>query len=145
MIILNFKKTSKIFCLFIPILFFLAFFSKQVPSTYLILISAILILINIIIEKKFRYLEYYIYGIIVSLFIIFLIGHFSELTFENFLIQYIYYPPSIGSERIEKLNFGFKNLFLDFKFIYFLLIPFISIFLLNLSKKTKRFFWCRFF
>ena len=145
MIILNFNKISKIFCFFIPILFFLAFFSKQVPSTYLIISSAILILTNIIIEKKLRYLKYYIYGIIISSFIIFLIGYFSELTFNDFLIQYIYDTPSIGSERIDNLNFGFKNLFLDFKFIHLLLIPFILIFLLNLSKKKKHFFDADFF
>ena len=57
----------------------------------------------------------------------------------NFLIQYIYYPFSLGEERISKLNLDFKNLVSQFKFVYFALIPLVitTFFLLKKNKNLK--------
>ena len=139
LVVLNFEKNSKFFCIIIPILFFMAFFSKQVPSSYIILACSISILVNIFLEKKFEYIKYYIYGVLISLLIILTIGHLSGITLQNFLIQYIYYPQTMGSIRIDNLSFGFKNLFLDFKLIHFLLIILIGIFAINLLKKKNNY------
>ena len=54
------------------------------------------------------------------------------------MVQYIYYPFSLGDERINKLNIDFNNLISQFKFIYFALIPLIiSIYFLIKIKKKR--------
>ena len=137
MTILNLKNYNKFFCIAIPILFFLAFFSKQVPSAYLIIISLSVILAHLWLEKKTNFFKYYIFGVLISLLIFFIIGYLSNINFNDFLIQYIYYPPSIVTNRIDGLAFTFKNLFLDFKLIHLFLIPLVFLFFLNHSNKSS--------
>ena len=60
----------------------------------------------------------------------------NEIPIKNFLIQYIYYPMSLGDSRLEKLNFDFKNTIAQFKFIYFALLPLLFVFLSMLKKKN---------
>ena len=52
--------------------------------------------------------------------IIFLV---NKIPIQNFLIQYIYYPMTIGESRTSNINFDFKNTFFQFKFIYISLLP----------------------
>ena len=54
------------------------------------------------------------------------------------MTQYIFYPFSIGGERIHELDVDIKNLFSQFKLIYFSLIPLvISLFLLIRIKEKS--------
>ena len=55
------------------------------------------------------------------------------------MIQYINYPGSIGTNRLEDVNFNFKNLFIDFKFIY--LSFFILTYLIFLNSLKEKFYY----
>ena len=76
-----------------------------------------------------------------SLFSFLLIGSvflINKIPAENFLAQYIFYPFSLGEQRIDKLNIDFNNLVGQFKFIYFMLIPLVvSTFFLGRVKEKN--------
>jgi hypothetical protein len=65
--------------------------------------------------------------------------YFYEISFQNFLDQYINYPREIGRDRFLTLNYDFKNVILDFKFIH---IIFLLLLVLNISKffNNKKFY-----
>jgi len=136
------KNNDKVFWILVPVLIVLAFLSKQVPSAYIFL-SIMLILIyhslfntkskNILIIKNLFFSSL----VTIILFILFI--NFNNINFFSFMDQYLNFPQEIGQKRYEKLNYDFKNIFLDFKFIYF--VFFILLFL-NIYKliKIKKFY-----
>ena len=60
---------------------------------------------------------------IIFIFLVLIIGKIQGITFSSFLEQYIFYPQSIGSERINNFNFTFRGAIGHFKFIYIALLP----------------------
>ena len=139
-LILAFIKNKKKFWFFSSLFLVFSFFSKQIPSAYL---GIILILINIIYifyikERKKNNNKFYIFGGIAGLLIFVFLFILNKIPIQNFLIQYIYYPLTIGEERTTNIVFDIKNLLLQFKFVYLSLIPFAiaSFFLLKKSRKN---------
>jgi len=118
---------KKIFWFLIPILLTFSFFSKQIPSPYFVILFIIFTSIYFFLEKKIdrNIIISLLGGILFSLLIILSVFLVNGIPIKNFLIQYIYYPLSLGNERINKLNFDFKNLIDQFKFIYLALLPLI--------------------
>ena len=120
-------KEKNLFWVITPIFITFSFFSKQIPSPYFILLFIVIVsiyfylinnvdknaLLNLLFGSLFSFL------LIVSVFLI------NEIPVENFLAQYIFYPFSLGVERIDRLNIDFNNLVSQFKFIYFMLIPLV--------------------
>ena len=119
-LILAFIKNKKNFWFFSSLFLVFSFFSKQIPSAYL---GIILILINIIYifyikkRKEKNNNKFYIFGGITGLLIFVFLFTFNKIPIQNFLIQYIYYPLTIGEERTTNIVFDIKNLFLQFHFI----------------------------
>ena len=125
-LILSIKNKNKIFWFLIPILLFLAFFTKQTPSGYItILISfiSILFLINNF-DKKIIY-----YGLLGS-FIPVITGliyiFYKDISLESIYLQYFLYPISLGETRLEwLLPIEFQRFVLRHKLIYLALaVPF---------------------
>lgn len=107
----------------------LSFFSKQIPSAYFLILSVILIILWLIIFRKdsLKNIFSFLFGFIVSLSLVFFVFLMSEIPIENFIIQYILYPLSLGEERSNNLRFDL-NLISQFKLIYISIIPlFLSI------------------
>ena len=78
------------------------------------------------------------FGSLISFFLVIGVFLINEIPLENFLVQYILYPFSLGEERIGKLHIDFKNLISQFKYIYIILIPLIvSTFFLAKNKKKS--------
>ena len=73
--------------------------------------------------------------------IIFLLIYLNEIPINNILLQYFYYPVSIGESRNNSLILDFKNTFLQFKFIYISIIPLIFVVYILIVKKNKFFFF----
>ena len=84
------KTGEKNYWFFIPILLFCAFFSKQVPSGYFLILISIISLIYFAFNFSFEKILYVIFGTLTILFIFFLIIFGSNI---NYLIfeQYIYF------------------------------------------------------
>ena len=64
-------------------------------------------------------------GSFISFFLVAGIFFINKIPVQNFLVQYILYPFSLGEKRIDILNIDFKNLISQFKYIYIALIPLV--------------------
>ena len=145
-LILALKDEKKLYWTLLPIFFGFAFFSKLVPSSYVIISTILILIFFTVLKKKFYWIKYSLFGS--GLFILFLliIGKFQEISLSSFLEQYILFPKSIGEQRIEGLNFTFRGIISHYKFIY---IAFIPLFYINIKKifsnknyfKEKDFFY----
>ena len=62
-------------------------------------------------------------GGFVGLSLFFILFYFNEIPLKNVYIQYFLYPITVGGDRLENITFDFKNVFLQFKFIYLSIIP----------------------
>ena len=111
-----------------------SFFSKQIPSVYLFFFLFFILLIKLIFIKKDKSIIYFIIGSTTGTAIFLAIFLFFQIPLKEFLIQYIYYPNSIGENRTKNLNLNFKNSIMQFKFIYIALLPMVTG-LLALKKK----------
>ncbi len=124
------KKNNPIIWFTIPLVCFLAFFSMQTPSTYIILIVIFFSLYFLSKKNYLKSFSYFLYGGVFSFTILFLYLFLTKTPFENLLYQYFLFPLSLGSERIVsdpsayvslKDQISFKRLILDFKFIHIFL------------------------
>ena len=129
---------KKLFWFLTPLFLIFSFFSKQIPSSYLLIPFAIVILIYYfsLTNKDKNFLKYILSGILFSTILIIVVFFVNEIPVNNFLIQYIFYPSSLGANRINSLNIDFDNTIGQFKFIYFALIP-LMIITIILFKKNK--------
>jgi len=124
-IILAFIKNKKKFWCLSSLFLVFSFFSKQIPFAYLGVLLTIVILIYFffIKNKKDNNFIFFIVGGIIGILFFLIIFLVNKIPISNFLIQYIYYPMTIGASRVSNINFDFKNTFLQFKFIYISLLP----------------------
>ena len=96
-----------------------SFFSKQIPSAYLVIFFLLVIFTNHIYFKNSKNIIYFIFGGVSALFFFILLFKFFDVPLNNFLVQYFFYPISIGENRILNINFDFKNTISQFKFLHF--------------------------
>ena len=139
-------EKNNILWFFLPVLFFLAFFSMQTPSFYIILIVSSFSLYFFILNKNFVNFKFFIFGGVFSLFVVIFFLYITRTPLENFFYQYFLFPLTIGSGRlasdpnafvtiIDQMNF--QRLFGNFKFIHFFLIPLIFITIRFILKKEE--------
>ena len=129
-------REKKIFWFLAPIFFSLAFLSKQVPASYIIITTSIFCFYYSVVNKNFSYFFYYILGGFVSLVLFFLFLSSAEIKINDFFLQLFLFPKTIGGSRFLNYELNYKNLFLDYKFIYFFLI--INFIFYFQSKKKKK-------
>jgi hypothetical protein len=137
-LILAFIKTKKTFWFLSSLFLVFSFFSKQIPGGYLVFLTIITIIIYLLFLKKKKdnnFLFFALGGItgVAFFFSIFLI---NEIPVKNFLMQYIYYPITIGENRTTNIIFNFKNVFFQFKFIYLSLFPALIASIILFKKKN---------
>ena len=123
-LIIWFTQTGQKNYLFLGVFcFVLAFFSKQVPTTYIILVT-FMYLFLFFYQKSFEGLYNFliltfIYLIVILSLISFVLFFLLKINFSDFWIQYISHPISIGENRFNNINFSLDNLFLSYKFFHF--------------------------
>lgn len=142
LLIMALKKDKNLYWFLIPVVLGLSFLSKQIPSAYFVILFSIVTLIFLFIEKfkNLTNLIYIFYGLFSFLLFFMIWLLFTDVSFKNFLLQYFFYPLSIGEMRGKLLNFDLANIFFQFKFIYISLIPilFSGYYLILKNKKTKK-------
>ncbi len=130
------KKNNPVMWCFLPVLFFLAFFSMQTPSVYIILILSFFSFYHFFSKKDYKSLKYFILSCIGCIFFLFFYLFLSKTPLENFILQYFLFPISLGSERILndptayvslKDKISFKGLVLDFKFVHIFLFSIVGL------------------
>ena len=83
------------------------------------------IIFYLLINKNYKNKNFlfFILGGFVGLSLFFILFYFNEIPLKNVYIQYFLYPITVGGDRLENITFDFKNVFLQFKFIYLSIIP----------------------
>ena len=133
---LGILNNRKLFWFFIPITLFISFFSKQIPSSYILVLLLIFLIYYLIINKvkAKNTIKGLSFGTITILFVFLFWILLSGIPIKNFLVQYFQYPMSIGDSRIDRIKFDVNSFILQYKFIYLsLLIP-----LIYFVKKCKK-------
>ncbi len=134
-LILGINHKKEIFWLIIPLLLFLAFFTKQTPTGYFGILICVVTIIFLIknFEKKIFY--YGFLGVLLPIIIIFFYIFLKEIPLRSIYIQYFLYPISLGETRIEwLLPFEFQRFVLRHKLIYIALSVPIFLLISNLIK-----------
>ena len=116
-ILLSIKKDSKFISYLIPLFFILAFLSKQVPSSYLIISIIPIYFVYIFKSKKTHLIPPLFYGSITYIFLILLFGKLNGISLNSFFEQYIFYPQSIASGRFENISLSILGVVGNFKFV----------------------------
>ncbi len=114
------KSGNKFLWIFIPIILGLSFLSKQAPTVYITFIITVISLIYFIALKKKECFYFALLGFFIFIFSFLLILYSAEINFEDFLIQYILFPQSLGATRLDWIfPLEFQRIVLRFKIHYF--------------------------
>ena len=122
--IYSLNKKSNLF-LFLTILFlFIGFLCKQVPAAFFIILIGFYLIYFSFKSNNFKLLYKAVFFALVIFFIFILFLVFNKIEINNFLIQYIFFPLSIGSERSNSLSISsiIISLLNEFKFFTILLL-----------------------
>ena len=130
-LILGLRSEKKLYWILLPIFFGFAFLSKQVPSSYVIILVIIVLSIFSLVQKKYYWIKYSFLSSIFLILSLLIFGNIQGISLSSFVDQYLLYPQSIGAQRINDLVFTFRGVVGNFKFIYIALIP---LFYINLKK-----------
>jgi len=129
------KKPEKYLNWFLVVSFyFFAFFSKQVPTSYIVILNVIVISSYLLVNKKLKPLLIIVLSILFYLLIFFLSLRVLGIEFNNFYIQYIDYPRTIGSSRLNLISFSIASFITHYKFI---LMPLIFLIFIKITKTIK--------
>ena len=136
---LAFKEDKGTYWVYSTIFLAASFLSKQIPSAYLLIVFIVFIFFYLILFSKnsFKFLIFLTAGSLFSFLLFSSILLINKIPFENFLIQYIQFPLEIGKERTFKINFELSNIFFQFKFLYFSIIPLLLVFFKLTKKKLN--------
>ena len=130
LLIIN-NLSTKFFFLWVLIVFliFLSFLSKQVPATYAIFAYSIILFYFFIKKKDFKKIIIIILSAISFLALLIILLKFNKIDLKMFYIQYLDFPRSIGSYRVNNFEFSINTFFNNYKFIIIpaLLLAFIKI------------------
>ena len=131
-------KTEKgFFWILLPIFLGLAFLSKQVPASYVIISIFIFLIYFLALEKRYYWLKYFVLSSLSFIFFLLIFGKIQGISFLSFLEQYILYPQTIGDQRYGEFKITFRGVVEHFKFIYVSLIPLLYINTKNILLKKK--------
>jgi hypothetical protein len=97
------KFQKNIYWFLIPILMFLAFFTKQAPTGYFGILIVVISFLYLILNFKKEIFIFSTLGIILSISIFLLYVYFNGISFDDIIIQYFLYPMSLGETRLEWL------------------------------------------
>ena len=108
-LILGIKNEKKFYWILLPIFFTFSFFSKQVPSSYIIVCVFFILVAYTLMNKKFYWIKYSALSSILLFLFLLVFFVFQDLSFSSFVNQYILYPQTLGEDRYEGLNIDFKK------------------------------------
>ena len=117
--ILALKTNLRIFWFLLPIIFGIAFLTKQAPSGPILLIVILLSIIYFIFNFNLGKIIFGIIGSLIFIFIFLAILKIGKIPLSSFLEQYILFPLSVGENRLEFLfPLEFKRIVLRFKLLH---------------------------
>ena len=135
--ILGIEKNKNIYWFLIPLFLGCSFLSKQIPASYIIIFILLMLLLFLYYSFNIKKISLLVIGTFFTLSFFALILIINQIPLNNFLIQYFLYPMTVGSSRVESLNFDLKVFIGHFKYIYICLIP-LFVVLLKMVLKNKK-------
>ena len=134
--VLNFPNKNYLW-VFIVMLFFLSFLSKQVPAIYVILSQGVILIYFLIKMKKISAIKTIFFSSLFFLVLFVFTLIYLEINLKLFYTQYLEYPRTIGFDRYGKFTKSFEIFFNQYKFLF---LPIILIFIIKFTKaKNKKF------
>ena len=132
------------FLFFIPLIFFLAFFSMQTPTIYIIILMMIFTAVIFFKNKDYLIIKQFTLGTCLALIFLIIYLFLTNTDVNDLIYQYFLFPMSIAEGRIssdtsayvkliDQLNL--KRVFGDFKFIHIFLLPLIFLQLVKIKNK----------
>ena len=131
------ETRNKVYWFLIPILFFIAFFSKQTPAAYIILAFLFNILVYLYLRKDLYFLPSIIFGSFISIISLGLFFWLFHIDISQFLNQYFFFPRTIAANRMNEWELSFNKAISTLKFLHIILLPLSFIFLKNLLFKKN--------
>jgi hypothetical protein len=122
-LLLAINNRRKIYWFLIPIFLGFAFLSKQVPAAYVIMSISFILFLYALTNRKFKCIKYIFISSFFFIFFVMIFGKLQGITLSSFLNQYIFYPQTIGSERLTNLNFSIQNIIGNFVLIFLAIVP----------------------
>ena len=143
--ILALNKHKNFYWVLMAIFFGVSFFSKQVPSSYIIIPLSIIIIFYSIIKRELNPIKYSFLGSLIFITLVILIGTMQGISLNAFLTQYIFFPQTIAEYRLNNLNIPFNGFINHYKFILLAILPLAYLNIKNLINnknyiKDKNFF-----
>ena len=140
------NNQNNLIWLSLPFVFFLAFFSMQTPSFYIIFIILVCTFYYFLKFKKLESLKFFLLGSLISILFFLLFLFLTKTPLKNLFYEYFLFPITIGEGRLasdasayvrfsDQLNF--KRIFGDFKFIHIFLFPLLYLFIISIIKKNQ--------
>ncbi len=108
-LILGIKTEKKLYWLLLPIFLGFAFLSKQVPSFYVIISVILSLCIFSLANKEYYWIKHSFLSSIIFILLLLGFGKVQGINLSSFLEQYIFYPQTIGLQRIDNFVFTFHN------------------------------------
>ena len=124
------KSNKSIYWFYIPVLLFLAFFTKQAPTGYFGILIIIITFLFLILNPKKKTIFHGTIGVLFSISIFVSYIYFYNIPIDAIITQYFLYPMSLGETRLDWLfPIEFQRFFFRHKLIYLSLgLPFFLIF-----------------
>lgn len=123
------KIKRNIYWFIIPLLLFLAFFTKQTPAGYFGILVTVISLLYLILNFDKKIIIFALASSAIAISSLVIVIFLYQIPIESFLVQYFLFPMSLGESRLEwLLPFEFQRFVLRHKLIYLALS--IPIFLL---------------
>ena len=97
------KSRKNIYWFLIPILMFLAFFTKQAPTGYFAILIIVISCLYLVLNSKKEIFFFGTLGILLSIGIFLSYVYFNDISFDDIIVQYFLYPMSLGETRLEWL------------------------------------------
>ena len=97
------KSNKSIYWFYIPVLLFLAFFTKQAPTGYFGILIIIITFLFLILNPKKKTIFHGTIGVLFSISIFVSYIYFYNIPIDAIITQYFLYPMSLGETRLDWL------------------------------------------
>ena len=137
--ILALKTNLRIYWFLMPILLLTSFLTKQTPTGHFLFIIVFLSLLYFIFNFDIKKIIYGFLGAATIILFFLVIGLISNISFTDFMDQYILFPLSIGKIRFDHFLFPleFSRIFIRFKLIHVSTIIFLIISIKNIKNNYR--------
>ena len=139
--ILAIREKNNWYWFFLPFLLGFAFFSKQAPTAYFVIIISFFSLCYFLFNKNYKSLLFSFLGLISFILFLYLLIYINQINLKDLIYQYILFPQSLGSSRLDWVfPMEFKRFVWRFKLHYLAMSVLLYVFIKEIYKNKMFFF-----